>query len=194
MHANGLHKYWAAVLVVARVVNELAVERVIQPTPRMNGVVALEDVLARVVQLAVSQQKAQAAQLQILLMIALNGVGDEGEAEFVVRTVWQAEEAIRKRIVAAELDGLIDLGVCEAFMLAFIPAEASKGAQVARQLLIEVQSEAVLHCAEGLMLGDVGRCICAGEVCLYGVAIEAHVGMVHIAQHTRGSFALGRSK
>jgi hypothetical protein len=46
-------------------------------------VVGLEDVFASIVEIAVAQQEAQAAESQIVLVIALNGVGDEGRAEFV---------------------------------------------------------------------------------------------------------------
>jgi hypothetical protein len=98
MHPDRLDQHRPAIFVVTRVVDELKVERIVDAAPRVQIVVALENVFAGVVQLAVAQQEAEAAKLQIVLVIFFYGVGDEGEAELV--------EGARPRsagVVAAEL-------------------------------------------------------------------------------------------
>ena len=52
-------------------------------------------------------------------------------------------------VVTAERDGLIDLGVGVGLVLALVPADAGEDAQIFGELLLGVQAEAVLHCAEG---------------------------------------------
>ena len=97
----------------------------------------------RVVQVAVAEQEAEAAELQILLVVFLDGVGDEGHAELVV-----GPRPAAAGVVAAELEGLIDLGVGEGLVLALVPAEAGEDAEILGQLLLGVEAEAVLYGAE----------------------------------------------
>ncbi len=85
MHPDRFNQHRPAILVVAGVVDVLQVERIVDASPRVQVVVALENVFAGVVQVAVAQEEAEAAELQIILMIFLDGVRDEGQAELVVR-------------------------------------------------------------------------------------------------------------
>ena len=112
-------------LVVAGVVDVLRVESVVNAAPRVHVVVALEDVFARVVEVAIAEQEAKAAKLEILLVVALDGIRDEGDANLVVGAVRQAEEAVAQRVVAAEGDGLVDFGVGEGLVLTLVPSEAA---------------------------------------------------------------------
>ena len=84
MHANRLNERRTTIAVVTRMRDVLQVERIVDTAPRMQVVIALKDVLAAVVQVAVAEEKAQAAQPQVRLMIFFDGVGDEGNAKFVV--------------------------------------------------------------------------------------------------------------
>ena len=54
VHADSFDQHGAAALVVAGVVNELRIERVVDAAPGVEIVVSLEDVLASIVQLAVA--------------------------------------------------------------------------------------------------------------------------------------------
>ncbi len=152
VHADGFDQHRAAVLVVAGMIDELQVKRVVDSAPGVQVVVALEDVFAGVVQVAVAQQKAQAAIAQIVLVIALDGVRDEGDAELVV-----GARAGVAGVVAAEGDSLVDLGVGEGLVLAFVPADACEDAEICGQLLLGVEAEAVFDGAELRVLCDVRR-------------------------------------
>ena len=74
MHADGFDEDGAAVPVVAGVLDELGVEGVVEAAPGVEGVVALEDVLARVVEAAVAEQEAEATEGEVGLVVALDGV------------------------------------------------------------------------------------------------------------------------
>ena len=95
-------------------------------------------------------------------------------------------------VVAARLDGLVHLGVGEGLVLALVPSEAAKDAQVGGQLLLGVVAEAVFERAEVFVASDVG----AGGVSvpfrkvLDGFAIGAHVGAVGIEEQARRALAL----
>ena len=54
-------------------------------------------------------------------------------------------------VVAAGLDGLVHLGVGEGLVLALVPSEAAKDAQVVRQLLLGVVAKAVFERAKVLV-------------------------------------------
>src|ERR1700704_5980499 len=125
MHADGLNQNRAAIFIVARVVDELKVERVVDSAPRVQVVVALKYVFARIVKFAVAQQKAEAAKPQVFLMILFDGVRNEGHAKLVVRARPRSAG-----VVPAELEGLVDLGIGERLVLTFVPSNAAKGAHI----------------------------------------------------------------
>jgi hypothetical protein len=54
MHADGFDQHRPAVFVVPRVIDVLQVERIVDPPPRMQVVVPLQNVFASVVQIAVA--------------------------------------------------------------------------------------------------------------------------------------------
>ena len=93
-------------------------------------------------------------------------------------------------VVAAEREGLIDLGVGEGLVLALVPADAGEGADILSEILLGVEGEAVLYGAELPLGDDVGCGSLSGEVSLHGVAVEAHVGVVDEAEHAEGAFAV----
>src|ERR1035438_170857 len=97
-----------AVAVVSRVNNVLDIDCVEQPAPRMPRVVALDDIFAAIVEFAVAEQKAEAPIFQIILMVALDGVGDNGEAYFVQRAM-----PAGSGVVSARKDGLLHFCVRE---------------------------------------------------------------------------------
>ena len=86
VHADGFDEDGAAVAVVAGVVDELDVEGVVGSAPGVGVVVALEDVFAGVAEVAVAEEEAFAAEGEVGLVVALDGVGDKGEAELIVFT------------------------------------------------------------------------------------------------------------
>src|SRR5258708_9803395 len=84
MRPAGFDWYWDGVFVVAGVGYELGVEGVVEAAPDVEVVVALEDVFAGAVELAVAEEEAVAAVAEVVLVVALDGVADEGEADLVV--------------------------------------------------------------------------------------------------------------
>jgi len=168
------------------VVDGLEVERVVDAAPRVQIVVSFDDVFATVVQFAVTEQETEATVGQVVLVVFLDGIADEGHAQLVVGAGPSASG-----VVAAERDGLIDLGVGEGLVLALVPADAGEGAEVPGHFLLGVEGEAVLYGAELPVCDDVGLGILSGEEGIYGVTIEAHVGMVDEAEHADGAFAVG---
>ena len=93
-------------------------------------------------------------------------------------------------VVAAKLHRLIDLGVGERLVLALVPAEARKDAQIRRQLLLRIQAEAVLHRAILFVQRNLRRLVRPVQIRLHRIAIEPHVRMVHKAQHADHSLAV----
>src|ERR1039458_8457662 len=57
----------------------------VSPILSFRSVVPLQDVFARVVQVSIPQDESQPAQLQILLVVALDRVSDEGKSDLVVQ-------------------------------------------------------------------------------------------------------------
>ena len=70
MKAEGWRKHGAAVAVVSGVIDVLRVERGVDAAPHVQRVLGFDDVLASVVQCAVAEQEAHAAQGQIFLVVA----------------------------------------------------------------------------------------------------------------------------
>src|SRR5579862_1098344 len=108
VHTNCFDQRRTAVFVVPRMGNVLQVERVKDTSPRMQVVVALEDIFSRVVQPAVAEKKSKTAKLQVVLMIFFDRVRDKRNSELVV-----GPRPRPAGIVSAELDRLIDFGVGE---------------------------------------------------------------------------------
>jgi hypothetical protein len=189
--ADGADPDGAAVAVVAGVVDVLHIERVEHAAPGVVVVVAFDDVFAAVVEVAVAEQEAEAAEFQILLVVGLDGVGDDGEADLV-----DGAMPAGSGVVGAEFDGLVHFGVGEGLVLALVPAEAAGDAEILRDFLLGVVAEAVFERAEVLVEGDGGhgdavlRGVRAVEEVLDGFAIGAHVRAVGVEEHARGAFAL----
>jgi hypothetical protein len=72
--AQASHPCWTAVLVVAGVLNVLHIHGIKKTAPRVKGVVAFHNGFAAIVEPAIAKQKALTAVLQVVLMVALDGV------------------------------------------------------------------------------------------------------------------------
>src|ERR1700734_2609774 len=170
MAAHGSNPDRSAVAVISGIVDVLYVDREEKPLPRMPGVIALDDVLATIVQAAVTEDKTEAAISQVILVILLDGVTDEGGTDFIGRPVPACA-----RIVAGNHYGLRVFGVGIGLFLVIVPAEARADAEILGDLLGVVPAEAILHGAEALNRDDVGPLGEAGEVILHRQSVVAHV-------------------
>ncbi len=103
-------------------------------------VIRFHDVLAGVVQPAISEQKSKAAQLQIILVIFLDCVRDKRDADLI-----QFAPPCRPGVISAESKCLVIFRVGEGFVLAFVPAEASADAEIAGDVLLQVEIDAILQ-------------------------------------------------
>src|SRR5438552_7083459 len=87
MDPQGRHHYRSAVPVVPRILDVLHAKRRINPAPYVNGIVALNNVLAPVVQTAIAQKKSRATECEIFLVVPRDAVRNEnqsGTVEFPV--------------------------------------------------------------------------------------------------------------
>ena len=159
MGAEGGDDDGAAVAVVAGIVDVLHAGREIDSAPDVHGVVRLEDVFAAVVEVAVAEEESEASGGEIVLVILLDGVADEGDAGAVLL-------AMPPGAVRADAFGerLIDFGVGEGLGLAVVPSEAGEGGEVVREILLEVDAEAVLAGDVPGMIGDVGSRVGRGRL------------------------------
>src|SRR5579863_6610474 len=157
----------------------------------MPGVVALDDVFAAVVELAVSEKKAEAAEREVVLVVALDGVRNDGKSDFVLRPM----PAVAG-IVTAEFHGLVHFGIREGFVLPFIPSEAAAKTQVRGHLLLGVVAKAILERAEAFMQGDGGsahsilRRVRAVQEVLDCLAIGSHVRAIGVEENALRAFVV----
>ena len=84
MEADTRSEHGAAVAVVARIVDVLQVEPGGDSAPHVRVVVSLDNIFAAVVQPAVTEQKAQASEGQIFLMVGGNAIRNEYAAQLVL--------------------------------------------------------------------------------------------------------------
>src|SRR6266851_385930 len=89
----------------------------ISAAPGVQGVVGFDDIFAGIVEAAVAEKKAEAAEGQILLVVARDSSGYERKARAI-------ECAVPSFAAGAEAEqgGCVDLGIVEGFVAACIPA------------------------------------------------------------------------
>src|ERR1035438_9823818 len=83
MKPQARHQHRSPVAVVTGIVYVLQVESGVDAPPDVHVVISLENVLAPVIESAITQQKAQSAQPQIILVVFLYGVGHHHHADLV---------------------------------------------------------------------------------------------------------------
>ena len=106
-------------------IDVLKSERRIKSAPHVHRVKHFDDVFSPVIQMAIAEQKSQAAQRQIFLVIARNAVGNKSEPGAIVPFCPQPFP-LRP---GAEFDGVVDFGVRVGLMLAFVPSPATEKAR-----------------------------------------------------------------
>src|SRR5271166_1568305 len=124
--AEGGDEDGTAVAVVAGVVDVLQAGCDIDAAPDVEGVVGLQNIFAAVVQLAVAEEKTEAAIGEVGLVVLLDGVRYKSDSCAILLTM--PPGAVRAQ---SAIYGLIDFGVSEGFGLAVIPAYAGESGEVA---------------------------------------------------------------
>src|SRR3974390_2570388 len=121
----------------------LHIDGVEETAPSMPVVVPFHDVFAPISEIAVSKQKTKPPIMQIVLMIALDRIGDHHQAGLVFIAMPPVSG-----VVAAGLNGLVHLGVGKGLVLSLVPAEAPEHAQIVGEFLFVVVADAILERAE----------------------------------------------
>ena len=73
-----------AIPVISRIIDMLHAWRNVNPAPDVRGVIRLENIFAPVIQIPIAQQKTQASQPQLLLMVLANSIRDNRHASTVL--------------------------------------------------------------------------------------------------------------
>lgn len=98
----------------------------------MKGVIIeLDRLLGRIRQPPVTQNQPGSALFKIVSMFGGKAVGEDGNAQNVIRTTPPAPSHVKARP-----HGTVYLGKSEAFRFAVIPAQSGKGTNIIAQLLI----------------------------------------------------------
>ena len=113
------HKNGAAIAIVAWVFHILKTEGRVGTAPGVQGVISFEGIFTAIVEMTVAQEKPQASERKVLLMVAGNSIGDEGQASAIKLPA--PTPAIGAE---AELDGSVDLGVGVGLVASLVPAPA----------------------------------------------------------------------
>ena len=114
-----------------------------------------------------------------------DAVGDEGDSHAIVAPL--PSITLGK---SAKLEGAIHFGVFVGFVAAIAPAEAAENANLRRDLLLEVEAEAVTvaaFAASGDNIRNGGRSIL--EIA-NGLFVISHVGLIQIAKEADDAVAM----
>src|ERR1700688_3147609 len=141
----------------------------------MQRVIHLLNVFASVIETAIAQQKAIAAQRQILLVISRNSI----RSKSYTRAVEFSVPALAGRS-RTQRHGAVHFRVSIGFMAAFIPAPAPENTEPVIEWLFEVCAETVLYGGEQRMGGNFWDCSQTCKVIVDGFAVASHVGVIHI--------------
>src|SRR5579872_969117 len=167
----------SAVAVVSGIVDVLNIGRQIDSSPDMERVVGFQDIFSAVVEMTVAEQETEASRGKIVLVILLDGVGNERQARAVLL-------AMPPGAVGADslIEGLINFRIGEGFGAAVVPPEAGEGSEIARQVLLQIQAESVLARDVPGMIGDVGSC--ASVLGLdHLIAVDTHVRGIGVGEN-----------
>src|SRR5215831_7090544 len=139
MQSQGRHEHRTAILVIARMVDVLEARSEVDSPPHVGSIVGFHDVLAAIAKRAVTQQETQPAVAKVNLVILANSIGDHRHARTVVSTMPQ-------RAVSAQAlgKGLVDFGISKGLRFAVVPSETRESGKVSREILLQVDAEAVL--------------------------------------------------
>src|ERR1700682_4080286 len=140
VQAQGGNNDRSAVAIVTGIVNVLYASRWVKPAPKMHRVIGLLNGFTSVIETAITQQKAVAAQSQILLVISRNTIRNKSYSG----TVEFSAPAPAGRS-CTNFYGAVHFGVGIRLMAAFIPAPASENTEPIVEWLFEVCAEAVLY-------------------------------------------------
>src|SRR6267378_12046 len=131
--------YGTAVPVIAGIVDVLQAKRWINPAPHVERLVALNNVLASVVQLAIAEKKTHAAEREVLLVATRDAVRNERQTSAVKFPAPPPATSAN-----ADFCRLIHFGIRERFVLALVPSPPAEHSHPLMERLFEIDTESVL--------------------------------------------------
>src|ERR1700683_190319 len=118
---DGGDQHRPAIAIVARVVDALEAHGRKHSAPSMEGVIGLDDIFAAVIQAAIAEQKSQATECQVFLVVAGDAVRDHG----YTRAIEIATPA-RATCAQPKFKCLVIFRVGIGFVLTFVPTPAAE--------------------------------------------------------------------
>src|SRR5216683_1358298 len=188
MQAQRRHDYRSPVPVISGIVDVLQPERRINPSPHVECVVGLDDVLTPVSQPPVAQQEAQATEREILLMVSRNAVRikyQTGAVEFSMPRL--AVDA------GAELHCLVHFRIRERFMPALVPSPSAKHAHPVIERLLEIGAESVFDRRLQRMSRDFRLGRYPRKEIVHRLAVTSHVGVIHKTEEADNAFLVSQN-
>ncbi len=171
------HKHRTAVTIVSRVDDMLQARSHVDATPNMCSVIGFDNILAAIIERTVPDEEAGSSVSEVSLVILGNCVRENCQTRAVVSAMPDGAFGAYTRG-----EGLIDFRVGEGLSFSIVPAKPGEGSQVACEILLQVDAEAVLASDVPGMVGDVW---CGNRTLLElgnGIAINPHIGVVRESQ------------
>src|SRR6516164_8017161 len=177
MQSQGWHEHWPAILIIAWIVDVLQTRGDVDSAPNVGGIIGFHDVFAAITERAVTEQEAESSVGKINLMIFRDVIGNDGHACAVV-------SAMPQRTVGAQASGkgLINFRVGKGLRFAVIPSETGEGGEVSRDVLLQVDAQAVLARDMPWVIRYVRSGNKASGALSNGLAINAHVCVLREGQ------------
>src|SRR5216683_4964366 len=150
MQTQRRHDYRSPVPVVTRIVDVLQAERGVNPSPHVERVVSLNNVLAPVIEAPVAQKKALTSEPKVLLMVPRDPARNKYQPGAVELSV--PRPAVPP---GTNLRRLIHFGIGKRLMPAFVPSPSAKHAHPIIERLFEIHAESVFDRRPERVCGDI---------------------------------------
>ncbi len=137
--AKPRNEHRAARLVVSGIVDVLQIERRENSAPDVRGIISFEDFFAAITEPAVSENKPESTECKVSCMVTRNAIDREHRSCPVVATMPSGSLEVRTAFGSS-----IHLGIGERFVMPVAPTQARKNAELRSEILLEIQSKAVL--------------------------------------------------
>src|SRR5579862_131845 len=185
VEAGAGSEHWAAIFVVAGIIDVLQIEGGEETAPEVRGVESLDNFFGAVSEIAITEEKSEAAEREIFLVGFDDAIGDEDGSHSVIAPL--PAIAFRK---SAKLNGAVHFGVFVGFVAAIAPAEAAENAKLRRDFLLEIQAEAVTVAPFAASADDIRYRRLAILEIAKRLFVVAHVRLIQIAEEADDAVAM----
>ena len=130
----------APVPIVARIVDKGELHPHVKAAHQVRVVISLAHLLAAVIQTAITQDEPQAAEGQVFPVLGADAAGFIGAPELVFFSAPPVAEELE-----TERHGAVHLRIGKRLLVPFIPPGTEVGAEVGREFLLQIDTEALLQ-------------------------------------------------